>query len=421
MAYLAQLEAVSRDLSAAVEELASHCRHGGIDSLGVRPPQLLPTGAPPDVHRARESALASLTKLQVMLAEPTDLLQNLAGQVQLLACMQWLGDLQVPACIPLEGTALIKDVSNLIGVPESQLSRVIKMATTGGFLQEPQPGHVSHSEISAAFVTKPSYLDAAMFLAETAVPAALTKATSIKQDSDSDERKDGIPCLSAFGTASEAQLPRLQRQWQAYLRYGTGHVCDMAIDVLTCLEGVRTTNESIVEVGARSTERAIALATQYPSLRFTVQLQSSRHDRLRTSNPRTTISHRQPGSPQPILNAALYILNCPIPVPGSSSALVPTQLAAELRAHLPALRLNRSATLVVIAPSASDSDEGTRLTRIRDLSLLQLARQRELGLSEVINLLNGISDGEGRLVLVNQVRSAGKYGVVALEVKYQPH
>ncbi|PYH86369.1 hypothetical protein BO82DRAFT_300183 [Aspergillus uvarum CBS 121591] len=421
MAYLAQLEAVSRDLSAAVEELASHYRNGGINSLGARPPQLLPTGAPPDVRRARESALASLTRLQVMLAEPTDLLQNLAGQVQLLACIQWLGDWQVPACIPLEGTALIKDVSNLIGVPESQLNRVIKMATTGGFLQEPQPGLVSHSEISAAFVTKPSYLDAAMFLAETAAPAALTKATSIKQDSASDERKDGIPCLSAFATASEAQLPRLQRQWQAYLRHGTGHVCDMAIDVLTCLEGVRTTNESIVEVGARSTERAIALANQYPSLRFTVQLQSSRHDRLRTSNPRITISHRPPGSPQPILNAALYILNFPIPVPGSSSALVPTQLVAELRAHLPALRLNRSATLVVIAPSTSDSDEGIRLTRIRDLSLLQLVRQRELGLSEVINLLNGVSDGEGRLVLVNQVRSAGKYGVVALEVKYQPH
>ncbi|RAH41242.1 uncharacterized protein BO95DRAFT_456741 [Aspergillus brunneoviolaceus CBS 621.78] len=378
MAYLAQLEAASSNLSAALEELASHYRNGGTDSLGARPPQLLPTEAPPEAHKARESALASLTRLQVMLAGPTDLLQNLAGQVQLLACIQWLGDSQVPACIPLDGTALIKDVSSLIGVPESQLSRVIRMATTGGFLQEPQPGHVSHSEVSAAFVTRPSYLDAAMFLAETAAPAALTKETGIIQDSDSDGRKDESPCLSSFATASEAQLPRLQRQWQAYLRYGTGHV------------------------GARSTERAIALANQYPSLRFTVQLQSSRHDRLRISNPRITISHRQPGSPQPILNAALYILNFPIPVPGSSPASVATHLSAELRAHLPALRLNRSATLVVIAPSTSDSDEGIRLTRIRDLSLLQLARQRELGLSEVINLLNGVSDGEGRLVLVNQ-------------------
>lgn len=123
------------------------------------------------------------------------------------------------------------------------------MATTGGFLQEPQPGYVSHSEISAVFVTKPSYLDAAMFLAETAAPAALTMGTGIGHDSDSDERKDGVSCLSPFATAREAQLPRLQRQWPAYLRYGTGHVCDTVTDVLTCLEGIRTVNEStVVEV-----------------------------------------------------------------------------------------------------------------------------------------------------------------------------
>lgn len=144
---------------------------------------------------------------------------------------------------------MIKDVSNLIGVPESQLCRVIRMATTGGFMQEPQPGYVSHSELSAAFVAKPSYLDAAMFLAETGVPAALDMATATKQYSDSAERNDGVPSYSLFATASEAQLPRLHRQRQAYLRYGTGHVCDTATDVLTCLDGISLTNASaVVEV-----------------------------------------------------------------------------------------------------------------------------------------------------------------------------
>ncbi|EPS34280.1 hypothetical protein PDE_09244 [Penicillium oxalicum 114-2] len=379
MANLAQLEAASKDLSTALGQIQSHYRYGGTDSLGARPPQVLPTGVPPEVHRARESALASLNRLQVMLAEPTDLLKNLASHVQLLASIQWLGEYQVPACIPLEGTALVKDISNLIGVSESQLIRVVRMATTGGFLQEPQPGYVSHSEISAVFVTKPSYLDAAMFLAETAAPAALTMGTGIGHDSDSDERKDGVSCLSPFATAREAQLPRLQRQWPAYLRYGTGHV------------------------GARSTERAITLANQYPSLHFIVQLQSPRNDRLPPPNPKITISHRQPGSPQSIPTAALYILNFPYPMPGPSAASTSTLFAAELRAHLPVLRLNRSATLVVIAPSTSELDEEVRLTRVRDLSLLQLARQRELRLPEVVNVLNGVSDGEGRMVLVNQL------------------
>ena len=82
MANLAQLEAASKDLSTALGEIQSHYRYGETDSLGARPPQVLPTGVPPEVHRARESALASLNRLQVMLAEPTDLLKNLASHVR---------------------------------------------------------------------------------------------------------------------------------------------------------------------------------------------------------------------------------------------------------------------------------------------------------------------------------------------------
>jgi hypothetical protein len=84
MANLAQLEAVSRDFSASIESLTALYRNERIDSPsapGARLPQLIPTGAVSEAHRARESALASLTRLQVMLAGPTDLLQNLAWQV----------------------------------------------------------------------------------------------------------------------------------------------------------------------------------------------------------------------------------------------------------------------------------------------------------------------------------------------------
>ncbi|KAJ5888129.1 hypothetical protein N7495_008170 [Penicillium taxi] len=194
---LAHLEIASSDLSAAIERLTAYYRDRRDNQGGsnARPPQLIPIGAPAEAHRARESALASLNKLQVMLAGPTDLLQSLAWQVQT------------------------------------------------------SKGYVSHSELSAAFVTKPSYLDATIFLAETAVSAALDMATTIKQYCDTTERKDGAPSSSAFATISEAEFSRLQRQRQAYLRYGIGHLCDTVTDVLTCLEGIGMSNEStVVEV-----------------------------------------------------------------------------------------------------------------------------------------------------------------------------
>lgn len=87
--------------------------------------------------------------------------------------------------------------------------------------------------------------------------------------------------------------------------------------------------------------------------------------------------------------------------------------------------MNRSATMVLIVPFLSEgsheSTEAVTLMRIRDLSLLQLFNDQELEISKVVNLLSGVSDSEGRLVLVNRVKSPGKHGTVALEIKYQAY
>lgn len=151
---------------------------------------------------------------------------------------------------------MIKDVSDLIGIPESQLTRVIRMVATAGFLQECQPGHVSHSSLSASFVLQPSYLDATIFLAERVAPAALGMAETTKQCSMSSKElteqshhiDSNISNWTVCAVPEEIRLPRLQRQWHAYLRHGTGHPCDTATDVLTCLEPFRMANATVVEV-----------------------------------------------------------------------------------------------------------------------------------------------------------------------------
>lgn len=44
----------------------------------------------------------------------------------------------------------MKDVSDLIGILETQLCHIIRMATTARFLQEAQPGYIAHSALSAS-------------------------------------------------------------------------------------------------------------------------------------------------------------------------------------------------------------------------------------------------------------------------------
>ena len=86
MTSLVQLEAYTSELAAAVKSLAISCRnvHAPVDfGAGIPPRPLVPPGAPSEARRARRSIMANLAKLQTLLDEPADFLQQLAGQVRL--------------------------------------------------------------------------------------------------------------------------------------------------------------------------------------------------------------------------------------------------------------------------------------------------------------------------------------------------
>lgn len=156
------------------------------------------------------------------------------------------------ACIPLNGSVSCKDVADLAGVPETQLCRIVRMTATAGFLCEPLPGRIAHSPLSAPFVTKPSLLDAAMFLSETAAPAALQMAMATQRFGNS-QRPNESAYNVAFNTSTTfantcEQRPKLQRQWPAYLRYGTGEADANLTDILTRLDWLSLGRASVVEV-----------------------------------------------------------------------------------------------------------------------------------------------------------------------------
>ena len=149
----------------------------------------------------------------------------------------------------------IEDVAGLSSVPEAQLARVIRLTATAGFLHEPQPALVAHSALSARFVTNPSYLDAAMFLAESAAPAALEMAATTQRFGESDRPNEtaynvALNTTKPFHTALQERT-KLHRQWFAYLRYAGGlHEAEEVTDVLTRFDwtNVSTGSSLVVEV-----------------------------------------------------------------------------------------------------------------------------------------------------------------------------
>ncbi|KAL4975326.1 histidine phosphatase superfamily [Aspergillus desertorum] len=398
MSSLSDLERHASDLASAVKTIISQCPRQNV-TFPSRTQPLIPSDAPKEAHRARQSILSTISSLQTLLANPADFLHHLAVQNQLLACLQWLGEFQILACIPLSGTVPIKDVADLAGVPENQLSRIVRMTATAGFLHEPDPGHVAHSALSAPFVTKPSYLDAVMFLAGTVAPSALQMPLATQRFRQSlcpDETAYNLALNSpaTFASTSE-QRPKLQRQWPAFLRYGTNDTDDRVTDLLSGLDHFRRGNISVVEVPFPPFFTRHQIHTHTKTTNSTIQ------------NSNITIQHRPPTTAQSITSATLYILHLPSSSPTIPFASLATRILAELRAHLNILRSNPSATLILTPrllpePLAVDT-EVEASARLRDLTLLQLANEREIELAEWLNLLGSVSDNMGRLLGVSSV------------------
>lgn len=128
------------------------------------------------------------------------------------------------ACVPLDSSIAIKDVAELADVPEAQLTSVLRIMSMVGFFQEPQPQYMAHTALSASFVIRPSQLDMAMFLAETAAPAAYHMAEATKHNKSATGTRQQSAFMAAFDQSQSfpqvcQQRQALYRQWNTYLRY----------------------------------------------------------------------------------------------------------------------------------------------------------------------------------------------------------
>ncbi|KAJ5063127.1 hypothetical protein J3E72DRAFT_185774, partial [Bipolaris maydis] len=333
------------------------------------------------------------------------------AQNQLLACVQWLGEFQVLAYLPLEAEdgLPIRDVAELADVPEAQLCRIVRLTTMGGFLREPRTGFVAHTALSASFVRQLAQLDATMFLAETVAPCMLRMA-AVSRHSQGE------------GSAVDWSSQRVQRLWSSFGgALGGG---DQDTPILAQIDWA-----SVAGAGAGAGV-VLALAESHPALIFVVQMQTAATASATatataplftptTSHHNLHLCQRAHGTPQTVADAALYLMRVPAAVPGS----IRPHIEAELRAHLPALQAQRSAILILTCPLLPEPGAVSRqtelLARLRDLARLQLVGSGLLTIQELVELVGSIHDAHGGLVIVKQLHAPNS-AVVGFAVRYQP-
>jgi poly(3-hydroxybutyrate) depolymerase len=128
---------------------------------------------------------------------------------------------------------------------------MVRLMATVGFLTQLTPSCVTHTPLSNALVTDMGLLDAAMFLAESAAPAALHMVAATHQTheffcagksaysiSQGTTRSFEVSCLTQ---------ERLRRQWSAFNRC-TADPCDDLLEALGRLSWSTLEDATIVDV-----------------------------------------------------------------------------------------------------------------------------------------------------------------------------
>ncbi|OJI99524.1 hypothetical protein ASPVEDRAFT_81137 [Aspergillus versicolor CBS 583.65] len=363
-------------------------------------------------------------------------LRQLVLQAQILANLQWLCEFQVLACIPLDGEVAFEEVAGISNVPVDHLQRVVRLMTTAGFLREQTSGHVSHTALSASFVTEPDLLDAALFLAQVAVPAALKMSHTAHQPAPYNHDQ-----LSAVHF--DPSQPKTHRQFAAYLAHGILDEPSAIDEVLRLIDWDGIGAATVVDVHPQSTATVAKLAALAPALQFVIQTSSPNngHSGLMAGSDggmggpswmtshlpssissRVTVQTRPAAASQTVLGAAIYILRIPSPSSALSWATIRSQTILELQAHLQVLRAQSSSRLiltVLVIPPPGAVDQGTEaMVRVREMSLLQLTNERLPSKTEIIDLLTAIRDSAGGLVLTREIYAPAS-AATGLEVKYQ--
>lgn len=135
-----------------------------------------------------------------------------------------------------------------------------------------------------------------------------------------------------------------------------------------------------------------------------------------SNSARITVTFREAGMPQPVTGAAVYILH-----PPSVGDLART----ELFRHLGPLRASGGIVLVLTTrilpePGSLPNPRVEAVARARDLSMLQLANEGEMEMTELLRIIESVADEVGKLVVANELRSPNGL-ILALALKHLHH
>ncbi|KAL2851527.1 S-adenosyl-L-methionine-dependent methyltransferase [Aspergillus pseudoustus] len=400
------MEDISMKLLQAVKTLHSYLdtkdlSHPSFDK--DTPPVVLPDDAPLEVQSAREQIMDAALRLFRLAAGPSDYIAHARASYQEAATLQWLCKFEIFDLIPAEGTISYTELAAKANVAVSQAKSVIRMAMTSGLFEEPVLQQVSHSATSLYIRNSDPTRTWAAWLCDVAIPTATRMVDAQKKWPESLSRAH-----TAYSFANDTELPFFQHLAQVPGRKAQFEGLMKAVSSLQKLDLKHTIagfdwaslgEATVVDVGGSTGHISIALAREFPSLRFIVEDlpevisdAQSHLDSLpdsTTIGPQITYLPHNFLTPQPIIGAAVYFLRMILhDWPTVHAIEILSQLARAMEKHSRIIVMDALSPDPGSVPLARE-----RLVRVQDLTMLQNFNGGERALEDWRELFEQVEGG----------------------------
>ncbi|KAL2783139.1 O-methyltransferase-domain-containing protein [Aspergillus keveii] len=236
----------------------------------------------PEIHNTRHSLIDATKELRDLIIGPRDTLKwMIMNDHTLAASLHVISHFNVAQAVPLTGPISFKDLSDIVGLSELDVTRFVRRTAINRIFVETEPGYVSHTATSALLATDPQMQALVAHMSEEAFPAStrIVDALEISKTNNSATgaaNESPSPFALAFGSSfferKAAQPDTLQRFGLAMSSWSSG---DGAHQMVTCYDwGSLPAGARVVDVGGALGHISLAIANAFPELSFVVQDQA---------------------------------------------------------------------------------------------------------------------------------------------------
>ncbi|RKF60357.1 O-methyltransferase gsfB [Golovinomyces cichoracearum] len=232
-----------------------------------------------EIEKSRAKIIKSTEELGALVMGPSDSMRWMAWGHNNSLSLHAIYHYKIAKSFPIHGTASFAQIAERVGLSELNVRRFLRHAMTNRIFKESEPGMVAHTAMSRLLAENSKMNDWVGFCVEEMWQAASKTISALNRNPEADDPRQTGFCLSNSTSDVETMFTTFAKSPYRSARMGG------AMHSLTNGPGYELTyllssydwaslnacHGTVVDIGGSHGFVSIALASEYPQLKFIVQ------------------------------------------------------------------------------------------------------------------------------------------------------